>query len=107
MVFITLRGVSYSITHELTLDIFSRSIDLEIGANASILVFKTAKLIYGIDYDTDLPGKFDLFLLYLERTLGCSRFNRIIDNALTEFEKNHISSRKNRKKVKAGRMRID
>ena len=103
MVFITLRGVSYSITHELTLDVFSRSIDLEIGANASILVFKTAKLIYGIDYGTDLPSKFDLFLQYLEKTLGSRRCDRIIDNALTEFEKNHVAGRKNRKKAKTGR----
>ena len=97
----TLNGKSYDVTREQVLDVLSQAIDLEIGENASVLVFKTAKLVYGIDYAAVLPEKFDLFQTYLEKTLGEAHCNRIIDSAVFEMkEYNRIDGKK--RKVKDG-----
>jgi hypothetical protein len=83
---IALRGESYDVTREQVLDVLSLSIDSEIFENASILIFKTAKLIYGVDYHASLPEKLDLFEEYLEKILGSARCNRIMDHAFSELE---------------------
>lgn len=91
MTIVTLRGQSYNVTDEQVLEAFSNSIDGVLDEGSSQLIFKTANLIYGIDYTDSLPSKLFQFQDFIKKSLGNTAHSLILDSAVSLMNKYLIS----------------
>lgn len=91
LVVVKLGGNSYNLSEEQLVQEITHATDSILDVGSSTLVFKTAKLVYGLDFEKEpLSSKLELYEQFLRKMLGEKPCNLIIDLMVDSMQKYKI-----------------